>query len=489
VTAPGNQVPFPVPIANPAGIVYNGAFHVLARATGTGHLLDAWCTACNGTDWHFQDLGGTITGAPAVTVYNGQLRVAADWSDGTTVYQTWDDPASGWHAWQPVAGSLAAPVLTVYLGALHLTARAADTGNVMDDVCGVCDGSDWNLTNLGGVITGTPSVAVYNGQFHIVADGGDATTVWHKYWSGSAWSGWQEVAASQTDPVTSIYNNALHVTARATDTGNVMHEYCVTCDGSDWHPENLGGVITGTPSVAVWNGQFHIFADGSDGETVFQKYYSASGWSAWQPIAGAADQPVAIPDGSQIQLIGRVTNNGGAVHAWCSVCDGSDWGFDGQRIVETGRSFTVTAWVRLTGSSVTRPETAASIDGIHVSGFVLGEDNSAGPPRWRFEMHTADADNDLGDTAWSTAPPALGTWTALAGVFDAQTHTIKLYVDGVLAGTASHTSIWSSSGPVVIGREKWQDATNINPWGGDIASVQVYSGVLSDQQIANLAGV
>src|ERR1051326_4864364 len=159
----------------------------------------------------------------------------------------------------------------------------------------------------------------------------------------------------------------------------------------------MGGIILGAPSVAVYTGQFYIVADGSDGTTLFQNYWGANGWSGWQGIVAGADQPFAIADGGQLHILARTSTTSGLAHAWCGVCDGTDWGFEGQPVVDTGHSFTVTAWVRLTGSSITRPETAAGVDGVHVSGFLLGEDNGAGPPRWRFEMHKADANNDAGD--------------------------------------------------------------------------------------------
>jgi Concanavalin A-like lectin/glucanases superfamily len=484
VTAPDSQVPFPVPVADPVATVYNGGLHVTARATGTSHLVDAVCVKCDGSDWQYQDLGGPITGKPSVIVFNGQLHVIADGSDGKTVLQrTYDN---GWGAWQTAGCCLVAPATALYNNDIQLFGRDPGTGHLITSWCAVCDGSDWHFGDLGGVITGAPSVVAYSGQLQVIADGSDGATLFHKWFvNGFGWHDWQGIAGSSADPVTTVYNGALHVTSRATDTGHVKHAWCVTCDGSDWHLEDLGGVITGTPSVTVYNGQFRIIANGSDGASVWQKYWTGSAWVDWQPVAAAGDQPYATAYNNQIHVIATAPDTGRAVHIWCSACDGTDWRSETAPIVNTARSFTVAAWVRLTATA--NWQTAVGLDGTNFDGFRLVYDPTV--PGWAFSMATSDAAPFNAD--WATArsiKPAIGTWTHLAGVFDAETHTMSLYVDGTLAATASHTSLWTAAGSLRIGMGQYNGVA-ANGWTGDLASVQVYSGVLSAQQIANLAGV
>jgi hypothetical protein len=158
--------------------------------------------------------------------------------------------------------------------------------------------------------------------------------------------------------------------------------------------------------------------------------------------------------------------------------------FTSQPPLDTMHSFTVAAWVRLLPTPFW--STVISIDGSRMGGFYLLY--SPQSQKWNFVMHTTDTDNAQGDWAQGTSPVDFGKWTHLAAVYDAVTQQIRLYVNGVLEASASHVGTWSATGKLHIGAAIVNGALT-NFWHGDLASVQVYSGVLSDQQIATLAGV
>jgi hypothetical protein len=64
-----------------------------------------------------------------------------------------------------------------------------------------------------------------------------------------------------------------------------------------------------------------------------------------------------------------------------------------------------------------------------------------------------------------------------------------LYVNGQLAGTATHNTPWRSTGPLAIGRGKYTDAsgTRLNDWfAGQIDLVRAYQGAMSGAQVAQL---
>jgi hypothetical protein len=133
--------------AGVATMVANGQYHVFARDTGTGHLIQAYCSRCDGSDWNFDDEGGVITGTPSVTAYGNQQKVIADGSDGTTVWQdTWNN---GWSGWQQIAGPANEPTGSVFNGQFHVVAHATDTGHVVHAWCVTCNGSDWTFNDLG----------------------------------------------------------------------------------------------------------------------------------------------------------------------------------------------------------------------------------------------------------------------------------------------------------------------------------------------------
>jgi hypothetical protein len=145
-------------------------------------------------------------------------------------------------------------------------------------------------------------------------------------------------------------------------------------------------------------------------------------------------------------------------------------------VVHTDRNLAVSAWVRLT--STAHNSTVVSQSGTTTSGFVLYY--SSGLNRWAFNMQQTDGMNPVIDRAASDQPPQLGVWTHLAGVFDATTHQIRLYVNGVPQSTpATHTSTWDAAGAVQVGRERYQGVQQ-NYLAGDVDEVKVFDRLLSD---------
>ncbi|MEU6631935.1 LamG domain-containing protein [Streptomyces parvus] len=117
---------------------------------------------------------------------------------------------------------------------------------------------------------------------------------------------------------------------------------------------------------------------------------------------------------------------------WRDDRDGSVW-FDGgsfvktsQAVLDTSRSFTLSAWVRPTSADGFL--TVAGQDGNNVSGFLL--QYTPDDDRWRLAMSHQDSAEADEDEVLSAGRPATGTWQHLTGVFDAENRRIRLYVDG-----------------------------------------------------------
>ncbi|MDH6220371.1 protein kinase domain-containing protein [Streptomyces pseudovenezuelae] len=137
-----------------------------------------------------------------------------------------------------------------------------------------------------------------------------------------------------------------------------------------------------------------------------------------------------------------------------------------------GRSFTVSAWVRL--SAV--PDgfaTAVSQDADDHSCFYLqysGDDR-----QWAFAGAT--------QRAVARTAPAAGVWTHLAGVCDGPGRRLRVYVDGVQEGTVADTT--EAGGSLVIGRAKYSGApADFLP--GAVRDVRVYDRALTSAQIEEL---
>jgi len=90
------------------------------------------------------------------------------------------------------------------------------------------------------------------------------------------------------------------------------------------------------------------------------------------------------------------------------------------------------------------------------------------------------------DAASSTAltTAILGQWTQLTGVYDASSNTMRLYVDGALAGTASRTTApWDAMGPLTVGAVLWSaqggQPALVDDWVGAIDEVRVLPGAVA----------
>ncbi|GAA1380935.1 LamG-like jellyroll fold domain-containing protein [Catellatospora chokoriensis] len=150
-------------------------------------------------------------------------------------------------------------------------------------------------------------------------------------------------------------------------------------------------------------------------------------------------------------------------------------------VVDTARSYTVSAWVRLVDP--TWNQAAVSQDGPQFTSFALGYD--IGNSGWR--MFACNADMSACVAPSSTSPAARDTWTHLTGVYDAGTKTVSLYVNGVFQGSQNLPGVTGLSGPLAIGDLKWDNARN-DHWPGKIADVQAYQKALNAAEVASIYG-
>ncbi|NUT36388.1 MAG: LamG domain-containing protein [Hamadaea sp.] len=151
-------------------------------------------------------------------------------------------------------------------------------------------------------------------------------------------------------------------------------------------------------------------------------------------------------------------------------------------LVNTGKPFSVSAWVKLDG--LTTSQTVVSQDGVGVAGFVLGFDKPSG--RWAFWAGTGDGVTFGRWQVLSEKPAQAGRWTHLLAGYDPVRKQLKLQVDVDPATVGAHRSTWRAHGPVQVGR-RIDRAGYRDPLQGVVADVQLYDRLVPPVEGARLA--
>ncbi len=139
-------------------------------------------------------------------------------------------------------------------------------------------------------------------------------------------------------------------------------------------------------------------------------------------------------------------------------------------VINTASSFTVAAWAKIAGNT-TADQTVVSQDAGTDAGFYLKYWPSTGG--WEFARPYTDTTNPANANASGGPPAATGTWYFLTGTYNASTGAMTLYVNGAQAGSATDSTPIASTGPLAIGRSKWNGA-DTDWFDGSVAGVQAY---------------
>lgn len=151
-------------------------------------------------------------------------------------------------------------------------------------------------------------------------------------------------------------------------------------------------------------------------------------------------------------------------------------------VLDTTKSFTASAWVRLTDKS--HDSVALAQAGANGSAFALSY--SASVNAWVFNRYASDAVAPTNVRSTSTALPVVGVWTHLMGVYDALGQTIQLFVNGIPQGApVSYTTPWQATGGLQFARGQHGGGFS-DYFAYQVDEVTVWNRILSEEEIADL---
>lgn len=158
--------------------------------------------------------------------------------------------------------------------------------------------------------------------------------------------------------------------------------------------------------------------------------------------------------------------------------DGSGNGFltPGAPVVtDTAETFAVGGWVRPGRVDGTR--TVLSQDAGTARAFTLGLTQVAGAPQWSFSVGGARVTGGL---------PETGAWAYVLGLYDAETGTARLYVNGRAAGEEVTVTPVAGEGAFQIGRARGAQGYR-DRWQGEIGDVRAYDRIVVASEVKDLA--
>lgn len=138
-------------------------------------------------------------------------------------------------------------------------------------------------------------------------------------------------------------------------------------------------------------------------------------------------------------------------------------------VLDTDKSFTVSAWVTTTDTS--RFQAAVSQSGQHATAISLGLYGG----KWTVSAPSADSKSGVSwYTARSEAVPVANQWTHLAAVYDATAKTLTLYVNGTPSTPVTGVTLWAGRGTLNFGRTQLSDTAYGDGWKGSLDDIRVW---------------
>lgn len=222
---------------------------------------------------------------------------------------------------------------------------------------------------------------------------------------------------------------------------------------------------------------YHFRVKAGQAERSMWQVDEAAGATA--ATATAKDRPAMLYGGPTLGVAGA---KGGAV-----TFDGVDaYAATDVPTVSTDTGFSVSAWAKLSKA----PDTAAVIaaqPGNHAPGFELYY--SKAYDRWAFNQYSADTATATPTRVMqaSAGGATVGKWTHLVGTYSSSDDEMKLYVDGVLAGTVTYSTAWDARRGLQLGAGSYGGQPG-SFFPGTIDEVQLFDKPLSAGEVTRLNG-
>ena len=251
-------------------------------------------------EWsQWRNLGGVLTSAPAIASWDRSRLDCFTRGENNHMLHRWGDGVN-WSGWEDLGGPPGIPIVEGNVplsGSVGVSGVAGVTAVAVADVIGGPGGGG----PFGGIqeLTSAPAAVSWGPNRIDTFARGSNGHMWHKWWDGSVWSQWEDLAGDLTSAVgvASWAANRLDCFVR----GPGDHMWHKWWDGSSWSQwEDLGGQLSSAPAAVSWgSGRIDCFVRGYDNK-MWHKWFDGS-WSDWEDLGGDlhAAAPAVCSRGNQ----------------------------------------------------------------------------------------------------------------------------------------------------------------------------------------------
>ena len=258
------------------------------------------------------------------------------------------------------------PAIAVEGGKVHIVWEDEGDGDT-DIVHRLFDGVSWQpaeeiSSDALNEDQGWPRIALEGDEAHVVwVDEGDGDLdVYYRHFNGTSWEPEQEISTDSgnevnTLPSIAVENGEVHIVWHDEGDGD-PDTYYRHFNGTDWEPEleissDLGTENQTFPSIAVENGRIHVvWMDEEDGDCdIYYRLHDGIDWQPEEEISVDTDMehqgtPRIAAKASEVHAVWTFSSLTAAVHIYHRHFNGSSWLPERMVNVEAGGTFDFQFW-------------------------------------------------------------------------------------------------------------------------------------------------
>lgn len=151
-------------------------------------------------------------------------------------------------------------------------------------------------------------------------------------------------------------------------------------------------------------------------------------------------------------------------------------------VIDTSQSFTMAFWMHLQGKTTTPSGRETVVEQRGTEGCAACVEFDPYSKRLAFEMQTADTPSPGTTKVEAVAESTGANWYRVIASYDAQAHTMSLYLDGVLQGTKTFDAKWAPTGPLSFG-SGLQKGVTTNWYAGSLADMWIWNRAMTPGEV------